>query len=100
MGTGAGVAQTHKFEGSNSWAVFGRQFETMTEDNGWTPGDKAAYLIAALNEPAAHTVHSVPTEATNEEIIAVLENRYGNHHLAEAFHAQLRRRVQHVGEYL
>jgi hypothetical protein len=80
--------------------VFGYQFETMAEDNGRTPDDKAAYLIAALNEPSAHTVYSVPTEVTYEEIIAVLENRYCNHHLAKTFHAQLRRKVQHAGEYL
>jgi hypothetical protein len=74
------------------------QFEAMAEHNGWTHGDKAAYLIAAMNEPATHILHSVPTGMPYEEITAVLENRYGDHHLAEAFHTQLRRKVQHTGE--
>jgi hypothetical protein len=70
----------------------------MVEHKGWTPGDKASYLIAALNEPGTHMLHSIPTGATYEEVTAVVENRYGDHHLAEASHAQLRRRVQHAGE--
>jgi hypothetical protein len=69
----------------------------MAEHNGWTPEDKTAYLISALNEPAALIVHSIPTRA-KYTVTAVLENRCGDHHLAEAFHAQLRRRVQHAGE--
>jgi hypothetical protein len=59
----------------------------MVEHNSWTPGNKAGYLIAALNEPAAHILHSVPTSLTYEEITAVLENLDGNHHMAEEFHA-------------
>jgi hypothetical protein len=27
----------------------------MAEHNGWTPGDKTAYLVAALNETSART---------------------------------------------
>jgi hypothetical protein len=70
------------------------------EHNSWTPGDKAACVINALNEPATHGQESVPTGSKHEEVIVVLENQYGDHHLAEAFHAQLRRRSQHVRESL
>lgn len=90
MGTGAGVAQTPKFDGFTSWAVFRRQFQTVEEHNGWTSDDKVAHLIAALNEPAAHILHSVPIGARYEEVTAALENRYGDHPM-EAFHAQLSR---------
>jgi hypothetical protein len=93
-------AQMPKLDGSISWAVIRRQFEIMAEHNGWKADDKTPYLIAALNNPAAHILHSVPTGAKYEEVTAVLENRYGYHHLEEAFHAQLRRRVQHAGESL
>jgi hypothetical protein len=61
----------------------------MAEHNGWTPGDKAAYLTVTLNEHAAYILHSVPTGAMYKEITAVLENPYADHHLEEAFHAQL-----------
>jgi hypothetical protein len=57
-------------------------------------------LIAALNEPAAHILQSVPTRATYEEGTVALENRYDDHRLEEAFHAQLKRRTQRIGESL
>jgi hypothetical protein len=91
------LVQTPEFDGLTSWAVFQRQFEIMMEHNGWTLGDKAAYLIATLNEPTAHILHSNPTGAKYKEVAAVLKNRYVDHHLAETFHAQLRRN-QHAGE--
>jgi hypothetical protein len=80
--------------------MFRRQFETRGEHNGWRPGDKAAYLIAALNEPAAHILLSVATSVTYGEVTEVVQNRYVDHHRSEAFHAQLRRRVQHAGEHM
>jgi hypothetical protein len=70
------VAQNSKFDGSTSVAVFRRQFETAAKHNGWRPDDKAEHLIAYI-------LHSVPTGATDEEVAAVLENRYGDHHLVE-----------------
>jgi hypothetical protein len=54
-GTGAGVAQTPEFDRSTSCTMFQRQFETTAEHNGWTPGDKATYLIAAFSVPSAHS---------------------------------------------
>jgi hypothetical protein len=69
----------------------------MVEHSSWPPDDKSAYLIATLNELVTHILHSVPTGAMYEEVTVVLENRYADHHLAEAFHAQLRR-VQHAGK--
>jgi hypothetical protein len=77
-----------------------RQLKTVVEHNGWTPADKTTYLIAALNEPTANILHSVPTGTTYEEVTEVLKNCYSDHHLAEAFHAQLRRSVQHTGDSL
>jgi hypothetical protein len=59
----------------------------VVEYSGWTPSDKAEYLIAALNEPAAHILHSIPTGAKYREVTAILKNCYRD--LAEAFHAQL-----------
>jgi hypothetical protein len=44
--------------------------------------------------------HSYHTEARYKEVIVVLDNHQGEHHLAEEFHAQLRRKVQHAGESL
>jgi hypothetical protein len=92
------VTDILKFNRSTSKAVFRHQFKTMAKHNGWAPGDKTAYLIAAFNEPGALILHNVPTGGKCKEMTAVFENRYGDHHLAEEFQAQLRRRVQHAGE--
>jgi hypothetical protein len=47
----------------------------------------------------SHVLESVPTERKHEEFTVVLEKRYGDHQLVEAFHAQLRRRVLHSGGF-
>jgi hypothetical protein len=47
-GNDAGRAKPPKFDGSTSWAMFRRQFETLADHNHWTPREKATYLIAAL----------------------------------------------------
>jgi hypothetical protein len=53
--------------------------------------EKATYLIAALNEPAAHILYRILTGATYEEIIEAHENHYDDHHLEAAFHSRLKR---------
>jgi hypothetical protein len=70
----------------------------MTEHNYWTPHERASYAITALNELATHILHGVPTGATYEEVIEVLQNCYGDHHLEAAFYSELKRRTQFVGE--
>jgi hypothetical protein len=84
-----------KFDESTSWAVFWRQFETVAEHNNWTPCDKATYPIALI-EPAAHILDVIPSGAMYEEFTSALKNHYGDHHLEEAFHAQLKRRTQRI----
>jgi hypothetical protein len=59
--------------------VMGRvrqRFETVAEHSAWAPREKATYLIAALNELAAHILQDVPSGATYEEVTEVLKNRY------------------------
>jgi gas vesicle protein len=47
-GNDAGRAKPPKFDGSTSWAMFRRQFETVADHNRWMPQEKATYSIAAL----------------------------------------------------
>jgi hypothetical protein len=72
----------------------------MAEHNYWKPREKATYLIAALNKLASHIQHGVPTGATYEEVIEALGNRCVDYHLEVAFHSQLKRVNQLVGECL
>lgn len=91
------TAQPTKLEGSTSWAVFRQRIETLAEHNYRTPREKATYPIGAFNELDVHILHGIPTGVTYE-VVEGLENRYGDHLLETAFHSQLKRRAQLIGE--
>lgn len=55
------------------------------------------HLLTSLHRWAANVPHDIPTEATYEEIIGVLENHSVGHNLAAAYHTQLKARTQLVG---
>jgi hypothetical protein len=59
-----------------------------------------AAQLAVSQEGLISMSEWVSIGATYQESTAVLKNRYGNHHLEVAFHAQLRRRVQQPRENL
>jgi hypothetical protein len=60
----ARVAQTPTFDGTTSWTVFQRQFETLAEHSYWSHQKKSTYLITALKGRAADVLHGIPTNAT------------------------------------
>jgi hypothetical protein len=65
--TSACTAEAPKFDGSASWAMFQQQFKAMVRYNYWIPSEKVTFLIATLNEPAAHTLHVITTVAINRK---------------------------------
>jgi hypothetical protein len=75
--------------------VFRRQFETVAKHNYWTPPEKATYLIAGYPHSTWRPYWSDVRRETE-----ALDNRYSDHHLEAAFHSQLKRRTQLVGESL
>jgi hypothetical protein len=89
-----------KFNGSTSWVVFHRQFEAAAIHNDWTPREKAAHLLSVLQGRAADVLHSVPAEASYEDIVGALQDRFGDHQLAAAYRSHLKARVQTGGETL
>jgi hypothetical protein len=93
-GTNADKVKPPKFDGSTSWVVFQRQFEAAAVHNVWTPGEKAAHLLSVLQGQAAQILHSVPAEASYEDIVGALRDRFGDHQLAAAYRSQLKTRVQ------
>jgi hypothetical protein len=76
------------FEGTTSWAVFRRQFETVAQHNHWSPQEKSAYLITTLKDRVTDVLHGIPTNATYEETLQALEDRFGGQHFAAAFRQQ------------
>jgi hypothetical protein len=93
-------ANPPKFDGSTSWAMFQRQFETVAEHNRWMPWEKVAYLIAALQGRACDVLHGVPRGAAYEETIEALEDCFRDQHLAAAYCSQLKMRTQKPGDSL
>jgi hypothetical protein len=89
-GRGTGVCthatQTAKFDGTTSWAVFRRQFETVAEHNSWTR-EKSAYLITAMEGRATDVLHGIPRCASYEDTLQALEDRIGDQHLQPLFEA-------------
>jgi hypothetical protein len=60
----ASTAQPPKFDGTTSWAMFWRQFETVVEHNCLARQEKSTYLITTLKGRAADVLHGIPTNAT------------------------------------
>jgi hypothetical protein len=99
-GANADKVKPPKFDGSTSWAVFHRQFEAAAIHNDWTPREKAAHLLSVLQGQAADILHSVPSEASYEDIAGALQDRFGDHQLAAAYRLHLKARVQMSSETL
>jgi hypothetical protein len=78
-------AKPPTFDGSTSWAMFQRQFETVADHNRWMPQEKATYLIAALQGQACDVLHEVSKGVTYEEA---------------AYRSQLKTPTQEPGESL
>jgi hypothetical protein len=78
-GANADKVKPPKLDGSTSWAVFYRQFEAAAIHNDWTPREKAAHILSVLQGQAADIQHSVPSEASYEDIVKALQDRFGDH---------------------
>jgi hypothetical protein len=98
-GNDARWAKPPKFDGSTSWTMFRRQFETAADHNRWMPRE-VTYLIAALQGRAYYVLHGVPRGAMYEETIEALEDCFRDQHLAAAYRSQLKMRTQKAGESL
>jgi hypothetical protein len=60
--------------------------------------EKSTYLITFLQGRATNVLHGVPNGATYEKSLEALEDRFGDQHLAAAYHSQLKGRIQGVRE--
>jgi hypothetical protein len=99
-GTGAGMAEALKFDGTTLWAVFWCQFKTVAEHNCWACQEKSTYLIIALQGRATEVLHGVLKGVTYEETLEALEDRIWDQHMAAAYGSWLKSRTQGVGESL
>jgi hypothetical protein len=100
VGTNTGQVMPPKFDGTTPCLAFHRQFEAAADDHGGTPSEKAAHLLNVLQGRAVDILHSVPTEATYEDIVEALIDSYADLQPASAYRSQLKARTQANGETL
>jgi hypothetical protein len=68
------VTKPPKFDGTTSWTVFRRQFETVAEHSCWTRLEKFTHFITALQGRATELLHGVPKGANYEETLDAPED--------------------------
>jgi len=64
------------------------------------PNEKATHLLSVLQGKVADILHTLPTEATYEDIVRALWDRFVDHQLVVAYWSQPKARVQASDETL
>jgi hypothetical protein len=96
--SGGGSAKPSNIDGTTSWAVFRRQFGTVTEHTCWRLQEKSTYLITVLQSQVSEVLHGISKGATYEQILEALEDCFGVQYLAAAYRSQLKSRNEGVRE--
>jgi hypothetical protein len=96
--TETGAAKSFKFDGTISWAVVERHFETVVENNCRTRLEKSTYLTTALHGQATDVVLGVLKGATSEKPLEDQEDSFWDQILAAAYISKLKTRTQGVEE--
>ena len=88
------------FNGKTDLDTFLVRFETCSRHFGWSRSERVFHLMNALTESAEPIIKEVGPTGTQELILEILQNRFGNRLRRETFHADLRNRKRGRGESL
>ncbi|POS82547.1 hypothetical protein EPUL_004988, partial [Erysiphe pulchra] len=90
------------FDGKTPWCTYQKQFEAAAKANGWDEGEKVTALIVALRGEALNILQVIPAsqQGNYEALITKLQMRYGDAHLQQVYHAQIKGRQQKNAESL
>lgn len=91
-GTDVGRVVAPNFDGQTSWAAVRRQFETVEE----LCTLRKSHASACCS--ASDVLREDPKEATYEETIEALTDRFGDQHLAAAYRTQFKTRTKPTGQ--
>src|SRR5688572_6137007 len=91
-----------RFDGTGSLESFLSQFEVCARHNRWTASDKVDFLRCSLEKAATQLLwdFGAQPDATYEQLVERLRQRYGTEGQAETFRTQLYYRRQRAGESL
>lgn len=102
MVTSPGLARMKPptFDGTSPWSTYHRQFEAAATANRWGKDEKATALVLALRGDASNVLQTITfsQQQDYEAVVRQMERRYGDKHLQQVYQAQLKARVQKVGE--
>ncbi|XP_026679616.1 uncharacterized protein LOC113467573, partial [Diaphorina citri] len=90
------------FDGQMAWSIFKRQFEAACECNLYSAKEKVTALMLSLRGPAADLIQTLPKDSnlSYDELVSVIERRFGDDHMQDVYRIQLQNRVQKSGETL
>ena len=88
------------YNGRTDLDTFLVRFETCSRHFGWSESDKIFHLMNALTEFAEPIVKEVGPAGTLENILGLLQIRFGNKLRLDNFHAELKRRKRDPEESL
>ena len=90
------------FNGLTPLASFLKRFEVCSLQNQWSESDRRNHLICALVDEASQFVLESQADELNsaEDVIEVLQNRYGTQDQQALYRVQLSSRKQRAGEEL
>ncbi|KAI5748071.1 hypothetical protein M8J77_021597 [Diaphorina citri] len=90
------------FDGQMAWCIFKRQFEAACECNLYSAKEKVTALMLSLRGPAADLIQTLPKDSnlSYDELVSVIERRFGDDHMQDVYRIQLQNRVQKSGETL
>ena len=88
------------FNGKTDLDTFLVRFETCSRHFAWSRSEKVFHLMNALTDSAEPIVKEVGPFGTLEQILELLQSRFGNKLRLDTFHADLRKRRRGPNETL
>ena len=80
--------------------TFLAKYNNCAKFNRWTTEERSVFLRDSLTASASQILWEIKDDATDEEIICLLRNRFGNSNQMEKFRAELHSRRRQRGESL
>jgi len=100
--TGHGKAhlKLEKYDGKAPLETFLVKFENCAKYYGWSPMERVCHLTNSLVGAAAEVTWQMPADATEQQIVALLKQRYGTENQKPRFAEEMKVRRLKSGETL
>ena len=76
------------------------QFEIISKHNQWNVEEKTDFLKCSLSGEGSHILRDIKDDASYDDVVCKLRQRYGTLERIESFRMELKTRKRHPGEPL